>query len=83
MLIDSSGTPSLVIGATMFHSSGKALCPLLLCPLLLKHQVQFQLCIRDYFKVYELAQEVSKKVIDLIGWINNHSKVQVLMDQSH
>jgi hypothetical protein len=35
-----------------------------------------------YFKEYEVAQEVSEKATGLIGWINNHDKVRVLMDKA-
>lgn len=43
---------------------------------------QFQLCLGDYFKEYELAQDISEKATGLIGWINNHGKVRMLMDKS-
>ena len=44
--------------------------------------MQFTLCLGDYFNEYKLAQEISEKATGLIGWINNHAKVQVLMDNS-
>ena len=43
---------------------------------------QFQLCVGDYFKEHHLAREYAKKATGLIGWINNHGKVRVLIDEA-
>ncbi|KAJ7074602.1 ribonuclease H-like domain-containing protein [Mycena amicta] len=43
---------------------------------------QFQLALGDYFKSWEHAQTIAGKATDLIGWINNHSKVRVLFDEA-
>jgi hypothetical protein len=44
--------------------------------------IQFQLILGDYFKVYDAAQMISELVSDLIGWSNNHGKVQIMFDDA-
>ncbi|KAL1738592.1 hypothetical protein HDZ31DRAFT_5903, partial [Schizophyllum fasciatum] len=41
---------------------------------------QGQLMLGDYFRVYELAAETAQSATELIGWINNHSKVRKIFD---
>jgi hypothetical protein len=43
---------------------------------------QFQLTLGDYFKEYPLAQEITEKATNLIGWINNHGKVRKIFDKA-
>ncbi|KAJ6570760.1 hypothetical protein B0H10DRAFT_1928086 [Mycena sp. CBHHK59/15] len=41
---------------------------------------QFQLILRDYFKVYPYGVEIGEKATSLIAWINNHGKVRKIFD---
>ena len=44
------------------------------------NDLQFQLILRDYFKDYQLAQDVASQATDLIRWLNNHGKVHKIFD---
>lgn len=44
------------------------------------NDLQFQLTLGDYFKDYQLAQDVAGQATDLIGWLNNHGKVCKIFD---
>ncbi|KAJ6613434.1 ribonuclease H-like domain-containing protein, partial [Mycena sp. CBHHK59/15] len=54
--------------------------PWLILPLCWAHQ--FQLILGDYFKVNDMAARIAEEATALIAWINNHSKVRKLFDQS-
>ncbi|KAJ6622834.1 ribonuclease H-like domain-containing protein, partial [Mycena sp. CBHHK59/15] len=43
---------------------------------------QFQLILGDYFKVNDAAAIIAEEATTLIGWINNHSKVGKIFDES-
>ena len=43
---------------------------------------QFQLTLGDCFKEHPMAQEIVEQATDLIGWINNHGKVQKIFDDT-
>jgi hypothetical protein len=42
--------------------------------------VQFQLTLRDYFKVHSFAAETAGSATELIGWLNRHGKVRKIFD---
>ena len=44
------------------------------------NDLQFQLILRDYFKDYQLAQDVASQATDLIRWLNNHGKVHKIFN---
>ena len=44
--------------------------------------IQFQLLCGDYFKEARFAQNTAEFATSLIGWLNNHSKVQKIYDAS-
>jgi hypothetical protein len=49
---------------------------------LILNQLQFQLLLGDYFKVWDYAAEVAEDATSVISWINNHSKVCLIFDQA-
>ncbi|THU96573.1 hypothetical protein K435DRAFT_858444 [Dendrothele bispora CBS 962.96] len=55
-------------------------CPYLVLPSCWAHQFQLQL--GDYFKVYEFGALIAEDATFLIGWLNNHGKVQKIFDST-
>ncbi|KAJ7664159.1 hypothetical protein B0H17DRAFT_1211425 [Mycena rosella] len=54
--------------------------PWLILPSCWAHQ--FQLILGDYLKVNDMATRITEEATALIGWINNHSKVRTIFDES-
>ncbi|KAF5343191.1 hypothetical protein D9758_016921 [Tetrapyrgos nigripes] len=52
--------------------------PYLVLPSCWAHQFQLQL--RNYFKVYEFGALIAEEATFLIGWINSHGKVRKIFD---